>query len=124
RDRARDPQGPQHPDPGRGDLVAGHHLRAAGPGRPGAADAGPDHDRDRTPSLDHPPGGRDLRDRPGPGDRAGDPRGAADEEWLVRATVRATVPGSGDRARQRLAIAEEDEAVGEHEVGLKDVTEE
>ena len=64
RDRASDPEGSVDPDPGRGDLVARHHVGAARAGRAGATDAGQHHDRDRAPAVDDPPGGRDLRDRP------------------------------------------------------------
>ena len=39
RDRARDPEGPEDPDPRRGDLVARHHLGAARAGGARAADA-------------------------------------------------------------------------------------
>ena len=73
-DRARDLEGPEDPDPGRGDLVARHHLRATGAGGAGAADAGPHDHRDRAPALDDPGGRRDLRAEPGPDRRAGPPR--------------------------------------------------
>ena len=54
RDRPRDPEGPSHPDPGRGHLVARHHLGAAGAGGAGAPDGGPDHDRHRPPPVHDP----------------------------------------------------------------------
>ena len=60
-DRPGHPEGPQDPDPGRGDVVARHDVRAAGPGRPGPAHGGPNHDRDRPPTVDDPVRGRDLR---------------------------------------------------------------
>ena len=72
RDRARDPEGPAHPDPGRGDVVARHDQRAAGAGGARAADAGAHDDRDRAPAVDDPGGRRDLRRRPRPDRRARD----------------------------------------------------
>ena len=77
RDRARDPEGPADPDPGRGDVVARHDLGAAGAGGARAADARPDDDRDRPPPVDDPVGRRDLRRRPRPDRRARDARRAA-----------------------------------------------
>ena len=54
RDRAGAAQGPADPDPRRGDVVARHRQRAADPGGAGAADRGPDDDRDRPPPVDDP----------------------------------------------------------------------
>ena len=77
RDRPRGPEGSEDPDPRRGHVVAGHDLRASRPVGAGAADEGPDDDRDRAPPLHDPVGRRDLRDRPGADRRAGDARRAA-----------------------------------------------
>ena len=72
RDRARGPEGPADPDPGRGDVLARHDVGAARAVRARAADGGAHDDRDRAPPLDDPEGRRDLRDRP----RHGSPSGA------------------------------------------------
>ena len=56
RDRARDPGRPAGADPGRGHIVLGFGLGAGDPGRPGRAHGGADHDRDRAPAFDRPPG--------------------------------------------------------------------
>ena len=52
---------PPHPDPRRGDLVAGHRHRAAGPGGTGARHPRPYHDRHRPPPVHDPLRRRDLR---------------------------------------------------------------
>ena len=51
RDRARAAQEPSHPAARRGDLVAGHRERAAGPGGARAADAEPHRAGDRAPPV-------------------------------------------------------------------------
>ena len=51
RHRARHPEGPAHPDPGRGDQRARHALGAADPGGAGAADGRPHDHRHRAPAL-------------------------------------------------------------------------
>jgi ATP-binding cassette subfamily B protein len=96
-DRQGDPQGPAGPDPGRGHVVAGHHQRAPGAERAGAADARADHHRDRPPPVDHPGRRRDLRARRRPPGGAWDPRGAAG----ARRAVRAALPRAVRRRRDR-----------------------
>ena len=54
------PEGPQDPDPGRGHVGPGFHLRKRHPGGPGDVDGGPDQHRHRPPALHHPGGGRDI----------------------------------------------------------------
>ena len=93
RDRARDPEGPADPDPGRGDLQPRHELGAARPGGAGAADAGADDDRHRPPAVHHPRGRRDLRDRPRAGRGAGHARRAAGARRALRPALPAAVQG-------------------------------
>src|SRR5690242_13265873 len=76
-DRPGDPQGPGRADPGRGDLGAGHHQRAAGAGGAGAGAGRSDHDRDRAPAVHDPRRGRDLRTGRRAAGRAGHARAAA-----------------------------------------------
>ena len=54
---------PAHPDPGRGDVGAGHGQRARGAEGPGRADGVADHDRDRAPAVHHRQRRRDQRHR-------------------------------------------------------------
>ncbi len=86
RDRAGAAQGPADPDPGRGDVLAGHRVRAADPGGPRAAHRGADDDRDRPPPVHDPARG------PDPGLRA-------------RADRRARHAPRADRARRPLRAA-------------------
>ena len=91
-DRSHDLEGPPRADPGRGDVLARHHLGAARAGGARAADGGAHHDRDRPPPVHDPRRRRDLRAGQGAGGRAGHPRGPARGRRAVRPPVRAAVP--------------------------------
>ena len=67
--RARAAEGPADHDPGRGDVIARHGLRAAHPAGARTRHARSNDDRDRAPAVDDP------ARRPDPGLRAGPHRG-------------------------------------------------
>ena len=100
-DRARGAEGPADPHPGRGHVVARHHVRAVGASGARAADGGPNHDRHRAPPLHDLEGRRDLRDRPRAGGRARDPRRALGARRALRAALPAAVPRRTHPGRMR-----------------------
>ena len=95
RDRAGAAQGPAHPHPRRGDVGARHRQRAAHPGRPGAAGAGADDDRDRAPAVDDPARRPDPRHPARPDRRARHPRRADPPGGPLREALPGAVRGRG-----------------------------